>query len=204
MIGVPARTELRAQGPTLSPPYDVSICVRTSSSRPHSRVGVCSDIPTTMGKAAGAWLRESCKREGCVPETPGPSGGLAWTVRPALGRDEPEHLPGLSGMLPEGPDKQIDIAREHLLRSEKLLVLYMESCFRSLATQSLLPGQHRLQPGQRIHYCGCELCVRAELYVRAHETKLQDSLRGINPPRRTDQGLSDDLSEVLLAPVDPQ
>ena len=29
-------------------------------------------------------------------------------------------------MLPEGPDKQIDIAREHVLRSEKLLVVYGE------------------------------------------------------------------------------
>ncbi len=104
--------------------------------------------------------------------------------------------------------------REHFLRSEKRLVVYMESCFRSLATRSLLPGQRSgstdrecssfLQPGQRIHYCGCQLCVRADLYARVHETKLQDSLRGINPPRRTDQGLSDDFSEVLLAPVDPQ
>ena len=125
--GVPARTELRAQGPTLSPPYDVSICVRTSSSRPHSRVGVCSDIPRTMGKAAGAWLCESYKREGCVPETPGPSGGLAWTVRPALGTDEPENFAWTFRNAPEGPDKQIDIlAREHLLRSEKLLVVYGE------------------------------------------------------------------------------
>ena len=57
------------KAPRSPPPYDVSICVRTSSSRPQSRVGDCSVIPTTMGKAAGAWLRESCTREGCVPGT---------------------------------------------------------------------------------------------------------------------------------------
>ena len=160
---------------------------------PHSRVGVCSVIPTTMGEAAGAWLRESCTREGCVPET-----------RTSKFLSRPEGSPGrfvqLSGRmsrricldsqeLSEVPtNRSTFLAREHLLRSEKLLVVYMESCFRSLATQSLLPGQHRLQPGQRIHYCVCELCVRADFYLQVHETKLQDSLRRVDTPRRTDQG----------------
>ena len=37
---------------------------------------------------------------------------------------------------------QIDLHKQNYSRSEKLLVVYMESCFRSLATQSSLPGQH--------------------------------------------------------------
>ncbi len=174
------------KAPRSPPPYDVSICVRTSPSRPHSRVGVCSDIPTTMGKAAGAWLCESCKREGCVPETrtskflsrpeglPGRfvHGEFAWTFRNA----------------PEGRQTDRHSRKRTPRRSEKLLVVYMESCLRSLAT-----GQHCGSTGQRIHYypgqrCGCRLCLRADLYVRLHETKVQDSLRRVDPPRRTDQG----------------
>ena len=173
------------KAPRSPPPYDVSICVRTSSSRPHSRVGVCSDIPTTMGEAAGAWLCESCKREGCVPETrtskflsrPEGSPGrfvseFAWTFRNA----------------PEGQTNRSTYSQENKFRSEKLLVVYMESCLRSLAT-----GQHCGLTGQRIHYfpgqrCGCRLCLRADLYKRLHETKVQVSLRRVDPPRRTDQG----------------
>ena len=66
--------------------------------------------------------------------------------------------------------------------------LFMESCLRSLAT-----GQHCGSTGQRIHYfpgqhCGCRLCLRADLYKKIYETKLQDSLRRADTPRRTDQG----------------
>ena len=173
------------KAPRSPPPYDVSICVRTSlsSSRPARpwSLGRCTRLRTPSTRHGVHNTGNSARiRRG------EPSGGLAWAVPPSLSNGK---LPGLSGMLLRRGGWLCDHkASTSTSRVHQSSSLFMESCFRSLAT-----GQHCGSTGQRIHYfpgqhCGCRLCVRADLYVRLHETKVQDSLRRVDTPRRTDQG----------------
>ena len=178
------------KAPRSPPPYDVSICVRTSSiaGSPSSRparpwsLGRCTRLRTPSTRH-GVRTRPELLRASVATSRPEGSPGRFRHLSGRMSRK----LPGLSGMLlrlcEACTSTGASTSRVHQSSS-----LFMESCFRSLAT-----GQHCGSTGQRIHYfpgqlCGCRLCLRADLYKNIYEAKVQDALRRADPPRRTDQG----------------